>query len=302
MSEIIGFIGIGNMGGPMANRLLDAGYSLIVFDQRAEALAPLVGRGAHAAASVRDVGEAADIVLVCLPSPAIVEAVVTGPEGLSGAAKVRTIIDLSTTGAQAAKRIGAEVVTAGKIWVDSPVSGGVRGARAGTLAVMVSTARDDFERLKRILSIIGKPFYVGAQCGAAQTMKLVNNLLSGAAMAVSAEAIVLGVKAGLDPDVMIEVINAGSGRNTATQDKFPKAVLPRSFDFGFTNGLMCKDIDLCMAEAAALGIEMPTATAVHQLWSRTLRAMGPERDFTTIVEVVERNAGVEVRGRSAGTP
>ena len=129
--------------------------------------------------------------------------------------------------------------------LDSPVSGGVGGAEKGTLAVMVSGPRADFEAVKPALDVIGKVFFIGEKPGSAQTMKLANNLLSATAMVATSEAVVMGVKAGLDPDVMIDVINAGSGMNTASRDKFPRSILPRSFDFGFATGLMVKDVRLC---------------------------------------------------------
>jgi 3-hydroxyisobutyrate dehydrogenase-like beta-hydroxyacid dehydrogenase len=127
-------------------------------------------------------------------------------------------------------------------------------------------------------------------------MKLANNLLSATAMAITSEAMVMGVKAGLDPRVMLDVINAGSGRNSASQDKFPKAILPRTFDFGFTTELMYKDVKLFLQEAEAMGIPMWVASAVGQLWSLANSQIGPQEDFTTIVQCVEKWAGVEVKG------
>jgi 3-hydroxyisobutyrate dehydrogenase-like beta-hydroxyacid dehydrogenase len=129
-----------------------------------------------------------------------------------------------------------------------------------------------------------------------QTMKLANNLLSATALAISSEAIVMGVKAGLDPKVMIDVINAGSGRNSATQDKFPKAILPRTFDFGFATGLLYKDVMLCLEQAEALGVPMLVGNAVRQLLAITKARQGFDSDFTTMVKCVEEWAGVEVKG------
>jgi 3-hydroxyisobutyrate dehydrogenase-like beta-hydroxyacid dehydrogenase len=183
------------------------------------------------------------------------------------------------------------------VQIDSPVSGGVGGAEKGTLAVMVAGPRTDYELLKPVLAVIGKLFFIGEKPGMGQTMKLANNMLSATAMAASSEAMVMGVKAGLDPSVMIEVINAGSGMNTATRDKFPRAILPGTFDYGFSNGLMYKDLRLCMEEAEAMAVPMWVGNAVRQMFQLSTNEFGADKDFTTVVRCVERWAGVEVRAK-----
>jgi 3-hydroxyisobutyrate dehydrogenase-like beta-hydroxyacid dehydrogenase len=160
---------------------------------------------------------------------------------------------------------------------------------------MVACPRSKFADLEPMLKHIGKVFFIGERPGMGQTMKLANNLLSATALAATSEAVVFGVKAGLDPAVMIDVINAGSGRNSASQDKFPKSILPRRFDFGFTTGLMVKDLKLCLEEAEAAGVPMWIASTVRQLWQRAHQELGPEKDFTTIVQMLERWSGVEVK-------
>jgi 3-hydroxyisobutyrate dehydrogenase-like beta-hydroxyacid dehydrogenase len=297
VSKHLGFIGLGNMGAPMAGRLLDAGYALTVFDTRADALRPFVAKGAQTASSPAALASAVDTVLVSLPTPDIVKQVVLGPDGLSSGTKLRTFVDLSTTGPRTAEEIAKELAAKGIAALDSPVSGGVGGAQKGTLAVMISGSKERFEALRPVLEIIGKVFYLGEKPGLGQMMKLANNLLSATALAITSEAMVLGVKAGLDPKVMLDVINAGSGRNSASQDKFPKAILPRTFDFGFANGLMYKDVKLCLEEASALGVPMWVASAVRQMWLLACTQMGPEQDFTTIVKCVEQWAGVEVAAK-----
>jgi len=292
----LGFIGLGNMGAPMASRLLDAGFSLTVFDTRAAALEPFVARGAIAAPSPAAVASAVETVLVSLPTPAIVRQVALGEGGIASGKKVKTFVDLSTTGPRAAQEIAAELAKHNIVAVDSPVSGGVAGAVKGTLAVMVSGPKDRHDALLPALQAIGKVFYLGEKPGLGQMMKLANNLLSATAMAISCEAMVMGVKAGLDPKVMVDVINAGSGRNSATQEKFPRSILPRTFDYGFATGLMYKDVKLCLEEAQALGVPMWVASAVQQLWLVANGELGPESDFTRVVEVLERWAGVEVKG------
>jgi 3-hydroxyisobutyrate dehydrogenase-like beta-hydroxyacid dehydrogenase len=297
MGEAIGFVGLGNMGHPIATRLIEAGHRLVVYDTRPDAVARLAERGAAPAGSAAEVASAAETVLVSLPTPDIVEKVAIGDGGVAQGSRVRTLIDLSTTGPRTAKRIAEKLAGTKITWVDAPVSGGVGGAKAGTLAVMVSGPRAVFDPLQPILKVIGKPFFIGEQAGTAQMMKLVNNLMSAAAMAISAEAMVIGVKAGLDPATMVDVINAGSGRNSATQEKFPRSILNRRFDYGFSTGLMFKDVRLCLEEAQALGLSMPTAEAVRALWQKTIDTLGPDSDFTRIVEIVEEPAGVTV-----GTP
>jgi hypothetical protein len=294
----IGFIGIGNMGLPMASRLQAAGYRLVVHDKRPETTAPLTARGATAVSTPADAAAQAETVLMSLPTPEVVEAVALGPQGLAAGKTVKRVVDLSTTGPRMAKKVGAALAQKGIAFIDAPVSGGPGGARAGTLAVMAACAREDFDALETALKVIGKPFHVGTEPGMGQVMKLVNNLLSGTALAISSEALVLGVKAGLDPEIMVEVINAGSGRNSATQDKFPRAILPRKFDYGFTTGLMVKDLKLFLEEAESLGLSLKTAQAVSALWLKALEEEGSDSDFTTIVKVVERPANVEVRGKS----
>jgi 3-hydroxyisobutyrate dehydrogenase-like beta-hydroxyacid dehydrogenase len=148
--------------------------------------------------------------------------------------------------------------------------------------------------------VIGKVFFIGEKPGAGQTMKLANNFLSATAMVATSEAVVMGVKSGLDPAVMIDVINAGSGMNTASRDKFPRAVLPRSFDFGFATGLMVKDVRLCLDEMKSLGLSMEVAEAVGRLWEVIIRDMGPESDFTSAIKPIEKAAGVVVGGAKGG--
>jgi 3-hydroxyisobutyrate dehydrogenase-like beta-hydroxyacid dehydrogenase len=295
MSEVIGFVGVGKMGLPMAHRLLDAGYELIVHDTAPAPVAELVARGAQRADSPRAVGDVAETVLVSLPVPAIVEEVVLGAKGLARGRTARVIVDLSTTGPITSIKVGAALAATGKVLIDSPVSGGVDGAKAGTLAIMLSGNPGDRERLVPLLSKLGRLFTVGDEPGLGQTMKLVNNMLSGAAMALTSEAMTMGVKAGLDPRVMCEVINAGSGRNSATQDKFPKSILTRKFDFGFTTNLMVKDIQLFVSEAEGMNLQLKAATAVRDLWRETLDEEGPASDFSRIAAVVERRAGVEIK-------
>jgi 3-hydroxyisobutyrate dehydrogenase-like beta-hydroxyacid dehydrogenase len=290
----IGFVGVGKMGTPMATRLINAGCDVTVYDVDCKAVQDLAAAGAKIATSASEVADIAEIVFASLPSPQILEKVALGEAGIAEGKSVRIFIDISTTGPRTAARVATSLAEKKIAMIDAPVSGGLKGARNGTLAVMVSGPKPAFEIARPVIENFGKIFYMGEVQGAAQTMKLANNLLAAAALAVSSEAIVMGVKAGLDPKVMIDVINASSGRNSATEDKFPKSVLPRTFDFGFATGLSFKDVRLCVDEAEAIGVPMVVGSAVRQLLSVTNQLYGPDSDFTCMVKTVETWAHVEV--------
>ena len=291
----IGFIGLGNMGSHMARRLVEAGHRVTVYDTRQEAIGNLAARGAIAARSPAEVADAAETVMASLPTPDIVLTVATGADGVIEGKRVRRFVDLSTTGAVMAQRIFKQLGARDIVQIDSPVSGGVRGAQQGTLAVMASGPRADMEAVAPALQVIGKVFFVSERPGAGQTMKLVNNVLSATAMAATSEAMVMGMKAGLDPRLMLDVINAGTGRNTATEDKFAKAVLPGKFDLGFSAGLMMKDVNLFLAERETLSVPTQVIDAVARLLQLTCDEFGPDADITAVIRPLEKRAGIEVR-------
>ena len=290
----IGFIGLGNMGQPMARRLIEAGHKLVVYDTRNDAVAPLVAMGAQLASSPADVADRVETVMASLPSLQISEKVATGEGGVIHGKRIKRFIDLSTTGSSVAAKIAAALVKKNIVQIDSPVSGGVGGARKGTLAVMVSGPKAEIELVKDVLAVFGKVFVIGEKPGMAQTMKLANNFLSATAMAATSEAIAMGVKAGLDPAVMIDVINAGSGRTTASDQKFPQSILPRTFDYGFATALMLKDVRLCFDEAKGFSVPNAVMRAVLDQWETTNAEYGGESDFTSIVKMIEKRAGVIV--------
>jgi 3-hydroxyisobutyrate dehydrogenase-like beta-hydroxyacid dehydrogenase len=291
--ERIGFIGVGRMGDPMARNLLTAGFELTVYDTSAAAVEPFQALGAQVAKTPVEVASAAEVVIVSLPTPAIVQKVATE---IASGSKMKIFIDVSTTGPKVAGEVAAALKAKGITAVDAPVSGGVGGARKGPLAVMLACPRDLVERVRPVLEPIGKIFFLGEHPGSGQLMKLANNMLSAAALAVTSEVMVMGVKGGLDPKVMLDVINSGTGRNSASVDKFPKAILPRTFDFGFAIGLLLKDVKLCTDEAAGLGVPMICGNAIRELLAITALRQGTDADFTTIVKSVEEWAGVEVKG------
>ncbi len=295
--EALGFVGVGRMGGPMAGRLLDAGYKLVIHDTSKNAIAPLTARGAKIATSAADVASQTEVVLLSLPTPKVVEMVTLGEGGAVHGSKVKTIVDLSTTGPTTAAAIASQVIARKLTWIDSPVSGGVPGAKAGTLGVMVSCPKPAFAPLEPVLRTFGKVFYTGDKPGLAQTAKLCNNMLSMGALALTSEVMAMGTKSGLDPKVLLDIINVSSGRNMATMDKFPRAIVPRTFDLAFATGLALKDVRLCCEEGEAIGVPMPVGAAVRQMWVLTQARYGADADFSMIAKVLEEWAGVEIKAK-----
>ena len=296
MSQTLGFVGVGKMGGPMAGRLLDAGHALVVYDIRNEAMAPLAARGAATANSSRAVADAADIVFFSLPEPGDVRGEALGDGGVIKGMRAKILVDLSTTGPRTTIPVAKALAEAGITMIDAPVSGGAAGAMKGTLAVMASGASEPLARVEPLLRIFGKVFNVGCEPGQGQAMKLANNLLSAAALAITSEVMVMGVKSGLDPKLMIDVINASTGRNTATETKFPISILTRRFAYGFATGLMHKDVRLYLEEAEALDVPLTLSKAVTAMWRATEAELGPDSDYTEVIKCLESRAGVIVGG------
>jgi 3-hydroxyisobutyrate dehydrogenase-like beta-hydroxyacid dehydrogenase len=298
----IGFVGLGAMGSPISEALAGAGHELVVHDRDQAAVDAAVARGARPAPSARAVADAAEIVFVSLPTPGVVREVALAEDGIAGGRAIRVYVDLSTTGAVVAGEVAAALATAGIDVLDAPVSGGVAGARAHTLAVMAAGAGDVFERVRPLLELFGgSVFHVGEIPGQGQTAKLLNNLLSATAMAITSEALTFAVSAGLDPVTLLDVFNAGSGRNTATSQKFPTHVLTRRFASGFRLELMAKDVELCVAEARDRKFPMVVGGLVQQIWTLARTQSESDADHTEIVRLFEGWAGVEVAaGRVAG--
>jgi 3-hydroxyisobutyrate dehydrogenase-like beta-hydroxyacid dehydrogenase len=295
--EEIGFIGLGAMGGRMASRLLASERAVLAYDANPAALAPLVGLGARRCGSVAEVADGAATVLLSLPTPEIVRDVALGPGGLSGGSAIGTCIDLSTSGPAVAREVAAGLAAVGVAFVDAPVSGGVKGAERGTLTVMAACAGATLDAARPLLDeLAANVFHVGAEPGMGQLVKVLNNLLSATALAATAETVALGVKRGLDAGVLLEALNASSGRNSATAQKFPDAVLPRSFDFGFTLALMNKDVQICLQEAQAAGLQMPVGEEVGAVWADARARSADDADCTEIVKLVEQAAGVRIGG------
>ena len=288
----VGFVGLGAMGQHMVGRLLDAGHELAVYDTRPEAIEPHAQRGARRCDSAANVADLADTVLVSLPTPDVVRAVAN--ELREGDA-MRTYVDLSTTGPPVAAEVAETLGERGVAVLDAPVSGGVAGAQAGTLTIMAAGAAEAFERTRPLLEQLGNNVvHVGDHPGQGQLAKVLNNLLSATALAITAEAVALGVRGGLSARTLVDVFTNSSGRNSATDDKFPRHVLPRTFAAGFRAELMNKDVQLCLAEAQRQGVPMVLGGSVAQLWSLAAATAGDQADCTEIVRMIEGWAGVEI--------
>jgi 2-hydroxy-3-oxopropionate reductase len=293
----LGVVGVGAMGGPLAGRMIGAGHDVLVVDLDQKSVDAVAARGARQAPSLRALADEAEAVFVSLPSPAVVRSVISGQEGLTSGSAVQCIVDVSTTGSTMSRAIAADLEGTGIAFVDAPVSGGVAGAAQGRLAVMVAGEDKAVSLVQDVLGLFGTVFRVGSEPGLGQTMKLLNNYLSATALAATSEAFVFGAKAGLDAQTMVDVVNAGSGRNSATQDKFPRAVLPGTFDFGFAINLLCKDLRLFADEAESMAVPLFLGASLRQLWQLAAEQQGAEADFTEIVRPLESWAGVEVRAR-----
>jgi 3-hydroxyisobutyrate dehydrogenase len=279
---VLGFVGLGQMGSPMATRIAAAGFDLVCFD--AAGTADRLPPGATAADSVADVAGRVDTMFLSLPdgdaSFAVAGAVVA-----AGVRHVRTVIDLSTVGPAVAADVAELLAPVGVVYADGPVSGGVAGAHAGTISLMFAGPRSVLDDHRHVLDSFAKVFAVGATAGQGQTMKLVNNFLSAVALAATSEALALGEAHGLDMAVMLEVLNASTGRNSATVDKFPNRVLTGTFDAGFRIGLMAKDLRLYAAAVATAGTADTVGAVVSDVWQRADAAL-PASDFTRIWDFV----------------
>ncbi len=288
----LGFIGLGNMGGPMAHNLAAAGYEVVCHDAAgAHALAP---PGAPIAASAAELAARATIVFLCLPDGPTVLTVarqlIDGPERI-----VEVVVDNTTAGIADARAAHDLLAEAGIRYADAPVSGGTAGAKAGTLAMMVAAPDDLFAMLERYLRPMAKNArQVGTEPGQGMAMKLLNNFLSATAMTATSEAVSFGVSQGLDMMTILETVNLSTGRNTATEDKFPNRIATGAFDAGFATRLMAKDLRLYDASVAGAGAPGRLAGLLRQIWDE-MEAAHPESDFTEIYK--------HVRGKPpAGTP
>lgn len=264
MTETIGWIGLGQMGHRMSRHLANAGHTLVVADAASTERAP---PGSRVAKSNAEVAALADTIILSLPDGNVSQTVAREIASASPR-KVKTVIDTSTIGPKAAEAVAAILADAGIAFVDAPVSGGTSGAEKATIAVMLACPAETYERVKPLASLIGKPFYVGPKPGQGQAVKVLNNFLSATALAATSEAIAFGVSQGIEMKTVIDIVNASSGRNSATEDKFPNRILHGRYDAGFTAKLQLKDIRLYLENARAAGITDEIGERVVEVWSR----------------------------------
>ena len=278
----------------MARRLVQAGHPLSVYDTAPPAAIALGEAGAEVCESARTVADVAELVLVSLPSPQVVLEVA---RELAAGSALRVYVDLSTTGPQVAEEVAELLGAAGVGVVDAPVSGGTAGAESGQLTVMVAGAPRSIAIARPVLELLGsRIFVVGDRPGQGQAVKVINNLMSACSVAITAEATSLGVKAGLDPATLLEVVAASSGSNTAAAQKFPAYVLTRTFHQGFRLNLMAKDVRLCLSEARRHNVPMLLGSTVEQLWNLGDATFPDDADFIEIVRMFEEWASVTIEG------
>lgn len=284
----IGCLGLGNMGQPMAGKLLDGGHELWVCDIREEAVRPLLERQARRAASAKALADACDTIIVSLPTLEIFRHALCGPDGLLAGRAMKTLVNTCTVGVAFVREIEAACAAAGVTVIDAPISGGVAGARAGTLATMVSGNPERVSDLMPVLRLWGPTIVVaGDSPGAAQIMKLTNNMLCAVALVATSEAMTMSGKAGIPDEAMLQILNAGTGRNFATTHIFPGAVQPRTFDFGATIEILMKDVDLAIEQGEELGVPMWVSQAVRLVLKHGVFQGRAQQDMSRVVEIIE---------------
>lgn len=278
-TQRVGFVGLGAMGSRMAANVVKAGFDLICFD--AAGTADRMPDGARAASSVADVAAQADVIFFSLPDGSI-SASVADEIVLTNQRSVSTVIDTSTIGCSAAETVHGKLKGAQIGYMDAPVSGGIAGAASGSIALMFAGPKAEFERLEPVLTAVSRrPFYVGEEPGQGQAMKLLNNYLSGIAMTATSEAISFGLTHGLDMKLMLDVLNASSGQNTATSDKFPNRILTEKYDAQFTNKLLLKDLSLYLDNVGKAGTSDTLSKVLVPIWQR-FAAAEPGADITQV--------------------
>jgi 3-hydroxyisobutyrate dehydrogenase len=287
----IGFVGLGNMGRPMAENLLKAGFGLAVADADPKRLAGL-GVKALLPASLAVLGEMSDIVITMLPDGKIVRKALLGDEGsndgvLDGLTAGSLVVDMSSSAPVGTRALGAELASRGIALVDAPVSGGVKRAIDGTLAIMVGGEAADIERCRPLLAAMGREVFPTGPLGSGHAMKALNNYVSAAGLAAAAEAVLVGQRFGLDPATMVDILNASTGRNNATENKFKQFILPKRYAAGFTLGLMAKDLRTALETAEATDTRTPLAAACIALWNEAEAKLGAAADHTEIARYLE---------------
>jgi len=286
-APILGFIGLGQMGGPMAANIAKAGFPLVCYDKAGTT--ERMPEGATAAGSLAEIVAAADTGFLSLPAGAHVLAV-AGEIAALNDRRTSVVVDLSTIGPEAARTAAGLLREAGITYIDAPVSGGRAGAIAGTITLMWAGPTSELDRHRAIVdAFCGNPFHVGDEPGLGQAMKLLNNFLSATAMAATSEAVLFGLSQGLEMKTILDVVNVSSGRNTASSDKFPQRVLTGTFDAGFFAELLNKDVQLYIDNVRAAKSAAKVGTAVSEIWQSGSDSFQPGTDFTRIYEFIRDN-------------
>ena len=287
----IGFVGIGNMGNPMAGNLIKAGWNVTVYDTDARKMRAFIEtRGGASASSLAELGGKSDVVITMLPDGFVVRRAVLGKESgddclVKGLAEGAVIIDMSSSAPVGTRQLGRDLLAYGISLIDAPVSGGVKGAVAGTMSIMIGGDPALADRFDALLSAMGKRFYVGS-LGAGHAAKVLNNYVSAAGLAAAAEAVRVAERFGIEPQVLVNVINASTGRNNSTENKFAQFILNGKFNSGFALGLMTKDLSLAMEVAEACNVPAELGHATLALWKKAENAVGGTADHTEIARYV----------------
>jgi 3-hydroxyisobutyrate dehydrogenase len=286
--ERIGFVGLGNMGAPMARHLAAAGYRVLAADSNPAALERFcAGVQCDRPTSLAELSRSCRLVITMLPDGRAVREVLLGDDGVvAGLAAGSVILDMSSAAPVGTRELGLKLAESSISLVDAPVSGGVKRAVEGKLAIMAGGDPAAIARCASVLRALGQVFQTGAS-GSGHAMKALNNYLSAAALATTAEAMMAGERFGLDPAVMLQVLNHSTGRNTATELKYPSFVLPRSFNSGFALGLMAKDVRIALDLAQAVGTPASLLSECNDLWTCAQQRLGFNADHTEIVKYLE---------------
>ena len=285
------FIGIGNMGWPMAARLINAGYDVAVTDAVAGRADQFVSEiGGKAVLDLVAAVAAADVIITMLPTSAHVEAVVGSIDG--GLRDRQILIDMSSGAPAATRAIAERLAAKGVTVLDAPVSGGVSRAITGELAIMTGGDPDALDRVDPVLRAMGTTIHRIGAVGAGQAMKALNNLVSAGGFLMAVEALVIGQQFGLDPAVMTDVLNASTGMNNSTQKKLKQFVLSRKFDSGFGLDLMVKDLSIALEVGRDNGAPTPFSALCREMWASAAAQLGKGQDHTAIAKLSEAMAGV----------
>lgn len=292
MKMNVGLIGLGNIGGPLCRHLDASEHAVTIFDANAEALAAFRDTDTTAAASISEVGQAADVVLLSLPNSNVVEEVTLGEGGLRSALGAgKTIIDMSSSRPSSTRMLAECLARDGIHMLDAPVSGGTLRAKEGTLTMIVGGESSIFDTYAPLLQIFGSQILHVGPSGAGHLAKSINNLVSATTLASAAEAVRLGAQAGLDPQKLVEVLNASSGRSVSTEVKFPRYILNNAFDDGFAISLMDKDIQIALDAAEELGFETLIGSTIGSVWKDAVDAGFGTKSHTAIYEYLEKRLG-----------